>query len=604
MQNSFSSRSQGADLVEGGVHYRTWAPARSEIAAVIFDRAGAELRTISLTKSEEGYFSGLDERGRAGDRYQYRFEGRDWPDPASRFNPDGVHGPAQVVDPCDYEWRDGSWRTPTFSGLVLYELHLGTFTPEGTFRAAIAKLNHLVELGVNAVEIMPIADFPGARNWGYDGVLLYAPARVYGSPNDLRALVDAAHTRGLAVVLDVVYNHLGPDGNYLGTYSRDYFNPAHKTPWGDAFNFELLPVRQFFLENAEYWRREFHFDGFRLDATHAIIDTSETHFLAEVAARVHSLGGFVTVEDERNEPQLLLPAARGGMGLDASWADDFHHVVRVLLTGVSEGYYRSYEGTVAELAATLRDGWLLHGEARRRSLTNVPNECAELPPAQFVFCIMNHDQIGNQAFGRRLNERVAPANYRAASALLCLAPYTPLLFMGQEWAAASPFQFFTDHEPDLGRKITAGRREEFSDFKEFRDPKMREQIPDPQAVEAFMRSKLHWEERSERSHAEVLLLYRELLCLRRTHPAWQNRGRDNWRVTRWESGIVQLEFGLTNPETRCLVLVDLLGGHAAPALERGRWDLLLSTNERRFGGEEAAPFTSPEVRVLQRAGRD
>ena len=292
------------------MRYRTWAPDKNQVAAVIRDHTDAELRTVSLSKNDDGYFSGLDQQGRAGDRYQYRFDGGDWPDPASRFNPDGVHGPAQVIDPCEYEWQDDAWRTPALSGLVLYELHLGTFTPEGTFRAAIDKLDHLVQLGVNAVEIMPIADFPGSRNWGYDGVLLYAPARAYGSPNDLRALVDAAHARGLAVVLDVVYNHLGPDGNYLGTYSREYFNSTHKTPWGDGFNFELRPVRQFFLENLEYWRREYHIDGFRLDATHAIVDCSETHFLAEAAARVHSLGGFITVEDERNEPELLLPPRR------------------------------------------------------------------------------------------------------------------------------------------------------------------------------------------------------------------------------------------------------------------------------------------------------
>ncbi len=543
--------------------------------------------------------------GRAGDRYFYRFEGRDWPDPASRFNPDGVHGPAQVIDPRDYEWQDGAWRAPAFAGRVLYELHIGTFTPEGTFRAAIAKLDHLAELGVNAIELMPLADFPGTRNWGYDGVLLYAPARVYGSPNDLRALVDAAHARGLAVVLDVVYNHLGPDGNYLGTYSRDYFNSAHKTPWGDAFNFELPPVRQFFLENAEYWRREFHFDGFRLDATHAIVDTSPKHFLAEVAERIHSLGGFVTVEDERNEPQLLLPPARGGMGLDSSWADDFHHVVRVLLTGAREGYYRSYNGTAAELAATLRDGWLLHGEARTRSLTNQPNECAELAPAQFVFCIMNHDQIGNQAFGQRLNAKVSAAAYRAASALLCLVPYTPLLFMGQEWAATAPFQFFTDHEPDLGRKITAGRREEFRGFAEFRDPAMRAQIPDPQAEATFLRSKLRWEERTGEVHAATLRLYREVLRLRRTLPALRNRERANWQVTLLPDGSVQIDFGLTSPDAaRCRLLVGLTDGPGHTESPAAGWKLLLSTNEKRFGGVGSPRFAAPEVRVLESSGRD
>ncbi len=604
MQNSFFSRSQGADVVDDGVRYRTWAPRKGEVSAVIFDQPGAVVRDVRLTESSDGYFSGIDKEGRAGDLYKYRFDGHDRPDPASRFNPEGVHGPARVIDPRDYEWQDARWRCPPLSELILYELHVGTFTMEGTFRAAIEKLDHLAELGVNAIELMPLADFPGARNWGYDGVLLYAPARAYGSPNELRGLVDAAHARGLAVILDVVYNHLGPDGNYLGTYSGDYFNLAHKTPWGDAFNFELGPVRQFFLENPEYWRREFHFDGFRLDATHAIPDSSPKHFLAEVAERVHSLGGFVTIEDERNEPQMLLPPERGGMGIDASWADDFHHVVRVMVTGTREGYYRAYGGTPEELAATLRDGWLLHGAARERSITKRPNECAELSPEQFVFCIMNHDQIGNEAFGRRLNERVSAATYRAVSALLCLVPYTPLLFMGQEWAASSPFQFFTDHEPELGRRITAGRREEFRGFKEFRDPETRAQIPDPQAESTFLRSKLRWEEVTAEAHCGTMRLYRELLRLRRTLPALQDRRRKDWRVELLVGGIIRIEFGLTSSEARSLVLADLLGAGAIPPPEAGEWKLLLSTNEKRFGGEENAPFASPEVRVLQGAGRD
>ena len=360
-------RSQGADLVEDGVRYRTWAPGKKKVEVVIFDPTGPAERIVSLVEEPGGYFNTVDPDGRAGDRYKYRFEGSDWPDPASRFNPDGVHGAGQVIDPSDYTWGDRAWSPPRVSELIIYELHIGTFTTEGTFHAAIGKLDHLVDLGVTAVEIMPVADFPGTRNWGYDGVLLYAPARVYGRPNDLRALVDAAHQRGLAVILDVVYNHLGPDGNYLGAYSRDYFNPGHKTPWGDGLNFELKPVRDFFVENTCYWRREFHIDGFRLDATHAIADTSKKHVLAEIAEVVHSLGGFVIAEDERNEPQLLLPPERGGMGLDAMWADDFHHVVRVMLTGTREGYYKSYEGTAEELAATLEHGWLFEGRKRAAS---------------------------------------------------------------------------------------------------------------------------------------------------------------------------------------------------------------------------------------------
>lgn len=582
----------------GGVQYRTWAPGKVTVEAEVFDAARGVNRTVSLGKEEEGYFAGLDSQGRAGDRYQYRLDGAEWPDPASRFNPDGVHGAAQVIDPADFTWHDQAWSVPPISDLIIYELHIGTFTPEGTFGAAIDKLDHLVALGVTALEIMPVADFPGRRNWGYDGVLLYAPARVYGQPNDFRALVDAAHQRGLAVILDVVYNHLGPDGNYLGNYSDAYFNPAHKTPWGDAFNFEVRPVRNFFLENPIYWRREFHIDGFRLDATHAVLDTSEKHILAEIASSIHSLGGFVTAEDERNDAQLLRAARQGGMGLDAVWSDDFHHVVRVMLTGAREGYYRPYEGTVDELAATLDHGWLFQGAKRERLQRGQSNATAELNSEQFIFCISNHDQIGNQAFGQRLNTVVSAAAYRAASALLCLVPYTPLILMGQEWGASSPFQYFTDHAPHLGHLVTEGRREEFSGFAAFRDPVARAKIPDPQDEETFLRSKLRWEEIAEEEHAGVLRLYREILKLRRHLPGLRNRSRQEYQVLEPVDGIIGFLFGKSE-DPQCLVLADLVGGHGMPRLDEAKdWQPLFSSNEKRFGGNDEAAFSQPEVRVL------
>ena len=590
-------------MVDGGVRYRTWAPGKTGVDVVVYDGDGAIARRVALEAGEDGYFSGADERGRVGDRYKYGFDGQVWPDPASRFNPAGVHGPAQVVDPSGYEWHDSAWSCPPLAELVIYELHIGAFTPAGTFSGVIEKLEHLVRLGVSAIEIMPVAEFPGARNWGYDGVLLYAPSRAYGAPNDLRALVDAAHALGLAVILDVVYNHLGPDGNYLGSYSRDYFDPAHKTPWGNAFHFELKPVREFFAENAGYWRREFHVDGFRLDATHAIVDTSAKHFLSEVAERVHSLGGFVMVEDERNEPRLLLPPNRGGLGLDACWADDFHHVMRVMLTGKREGYYRAYEGTLDELTETLRDGWLLHGEKRRRKGPAESAECAQLAPEQFIFCISNHDQIGNQALGQRVTTSITPAAYRAASALLCLVPYTPLLFMGQEWGATTPFQYFTDHQPELGRRVTEGRREEFSGFSLFRDPAARAKIPDPQAEETFLRSKLQWQQLDRDEHRAILSLYEELLRLRRSLPALHNRARSQWRVLEPCNGLVRLIFGDEQTD-EVMILSDLLGGHDGSFVRRDEWELLLSTNEARFGGDASTPFSQPEVCVLKRLARD
>ncbi len=578
------------------MRYRTWAPGKKAVEAVVRSGPGEAPRIVSLGREDDGYFCGIDSAGQAGDRYKFRLDGQEFPDPASRFNPDGVHAAAQVIDPDDYAWQDGKWRPLPLAELVIYELHIGTFTPEGTFRAAIGKLDHLVDLGVTALEIMPVADFPGGRNWGYDGVLLYAPARVYGQPNDLRALVDAAHGRGLAVILDVVYNHLGPDGNYLGAYSPRYFNPEHKTPWGDAFNFELQPVRDLFVENAIYWRQEFHIDGFRLDATHAILDTSEKHVLAEIAERIHSLGGFVTAEDERNDVQLLLPPAKGGLGLDAIWSDDFHHVVRVMLTGVREGYYRSYEGTLDELAATLEHGWLFEGKSRARQRHGEPAQAGEIARESFVFCITNHDQIGNHALGTRLNQFVTPAAFRAASALLCLVPYTPLILMGQEWAASTPFQFFTDHEAQLGRLVTEGRRSEFSGFAAFRDPAARARIPDPQAETTFQQSKLRWDEIKESRHAVILLLYREFLRCRRELQARREPSRDNLRLLAAGDGLIHLRFGRPGAE-KFLVVVDLVGGHTAPPLDG--WELRLSSNEKRFAGDESAPFARPEVRVFR-----
>jgi maltooligosyltrehalose trehalohydrolase len=512
-----------------------------------------------------------------------------------------VHGAATVIDPRDFAWHDEGWTAPPVAELVIYELHIGTFTAAGTFRAAIDKLAYLVDFGVTALEIMPVADFPGQRNWGYDGVLPYAPARIYGEPNDLRALVDAAHVHGLAVILDVVYNHLGPDGNYLGCYSGAYFNPEHKTLWGDAFNFELQPVRDFFVDNPVYWRREFHIDGFRLDASHAILDSSDKHVLTEIAEVVHSLGGFVTAEDERNNVQLLLPQTEGGIGLNAIWSDDFHHVIRVMLTGTREGYYRPYEGTPEELAATLEHGWLFEGDARTRQHHGQPARAGELPFHSFVFFITNHDQVGNHPLGHRLNQIVSPAAFRAASALLCLVPYTPLILMGQEWAASTPFLYFTDHKPQLGRLVAEGRRAEFRGFAAFHDPAAREKIPDPQAEATFLRSKLCWDEVGAEWHATTLQLYREFLRLRRASPALRERTRDNMQVLLPSDGIIELVFGKVETE-QCFVLVDLLGRHPMPSLEGSRkCELLLSSNEKRFGGDDAPPFAQPEVRVYRAA---
>lgn len=600
-----ASRSQGAELTADGVRYRTWCK-HERVDALIVDEAGAVLRVVRLEPESGGYFGAIDPEGIAGDLYRYRFgDSQGWPDPASRYQPSGVHGPSAVIDPTAYEWQDRAWFAPAYSELIIYEVHIGTFTAEGTYRSAIGRLEHLVALGVNAIELMPVGDFPGDRNWGYDGVMLYAPSRAYGTPDDLRALVDAAHGLGLAVVLDVVYNHFGPDGNYTGVYHADYTNPQLHTPWGAALNYAATPVRAFFSENAPYWMREFHIDGFRLDATHEIVDESARHILAEIAENVHSLGGFVVAEDERNSPDLLLPLQRGGVGLDGCWADDFHHVVRVRLTRNQEAYYANYDGTPHELVETLTHGWLYRGQDQIATGTPRGADPVTARPEQFIYCISNHDQVGNRAFGERLGQLVSPAAYRAASALLCIVPQTPMLFMGQEWNASTPFQFFTDHNEQLGRLVTEGRRREFSRFAAFQDPAVRETIPDPQAVSTFLDSKLSWEELRDQKHAEILLLYQEFIALRRTHPALQDRARDNWLATELDDGIVAIFFGETG-RYDLAVLVDLVGGHAMPNLDHPRltagdgrdWQPVLSSEETRFGGSEAEQFSSPTTLVL------
>ncbi len=558
---------QGADLRSDGVHYRTWSK-HQDVEVLILDQSGNTRRRLSLEREGNGFFAVLDPDGRAGDLYQYRFgESQGWPDPASRWQPQGVHGPSMVIDPSAYSWRDAAWQTPELSALVIYEIHVGTFTEAGTFRGAIEKLDHLVSLGVTALELMPVADFPGEHNWGYDGVMLYAPARAYGHPDDLRALVDAAHARGLAVILDVVYNHFGPDGNYTSVFHHDYVDQGQHTPWGAALNYSSPAVRAFFIENAVYWRREFHIDGFRLDATHEIMDKSPRHLLADIAAAVHALGGFVIAEDDRNEPQLVRPLASGGFGLDGVWTDDFHHVIHVMLTGEREGYYANYKGTTDELVQTLTDGWLYRGQPQLATGEPRGGDPVGLSPSQFIYCISNHDQVGNRAFGERLGHLISPAEYRAVSALLCLVPQTPLIFQGQEWSASSPFQFFTAHNPELGKLVTEGRRREFGKFSAFRDSKVRETIPDPQAPETFANSKLQWEELHQPAHAAILLLYREFLAVRKTHPAWRDRMDKPLTAVPLRSGLIA--FRLASGAHECLILCDLRGGGQAPDLDHG-----------------------------------
>jgi maltooligosyltrehalose trehalohydrolase len=477
-------------------------------------------------RAADGTYECRIEGVKPGDRYGYRINGGELrPDPASRFQPDGVHGPSEVVDPNTYTWRDQAWHGIEPSALVVYELHVGTFTPAGTFAAAAERLPSLAELGVTAIELMPVADFAGGRNWGYDGVALFAPSRAYGRPDDLRALIDRAHALGLAVMLDVVYNHLGPEGAYLPQFQPDYLTDRHHTPWGGAVNLDAPGsevVREFIIDNALHWIREYHVDGLRLDATHALIDESGRHVVEELAAEARRAAAWPIVihaEDHRNLTSIVEPADRAGWGLDGVWADDFHHAVRVLLAGDAHGYYRDFTGTTEEIVRTIRQGWLFTGQYSAHLHEPRGTDPSAVPMQRFVVCLQNHDQIGNRALGERLHHQIDAAAWRAATALLLTAPMTPLLFMGQEWAASSPFLYFTDLEPELGRKVTEGRRREFKDFPQFADAASRERIPDPQAPATFDACRLQWQERSQPQHRATLALYRALLALRREHPA-------------------------------------------------------------------------------------
>jgi maltooligosyltrehalose trehalohydrolase len=606
--------SQGAELQGEGVLFRTWTTGKKKVLTVIFGRDGSVLREIPMERETSGYYSVTDPASSNGTLYKYRLDDDLVPDLASRFQPQGVHGPSQVVDGRSFHWTDSGWTSPGLHELVIYELHVGTFTQEGTFEAIASRFDHLKGLGVNAIELMPIGDFAGDRNWGYDCVSIYAPSRAYGKPDNLRTFVNAAHQAGFSVILDVVYNHLGPDGNYMGLYSEHYFNDSHHTPWGAAFNLdgpEAGPVRRHFAENPLYWVNEFHLDGFRLDATHAIPDDSPKHLIQEIAERVQAFGALVICEDPRNERKLLLPRSEQGYGCDAVWADDFHHVVRVQMTKENEGYMGYFKGSMDELVSTLREGWLFTGELQKDGIPR-GTRGADIEPEHFVHCISNHDQVGNRAYGERLNQVTTPAAYRAASALLLAAPYTPMFFMGQEWAASSPFLYFTDHHDELGKGVTEGRRKEFAEFSEFQDPVKRARIPDPQALVTFTNSKLDWTEPQRQPHLETLRLYRDFLRFRKANLTDRRRGQwqveqvSPWAIAiryRQEKGDLLVVAQLVADDTTLELDSQLLG----PAKGRG-WEFVISTNESIFGGKQAAHFdrdgkklvlTEPELIVFR-----
>ncbi|MDD5389780.1 MAG: malto-oligosyltrehalose trehalohydrolase [Gallionellaceae bacterium] len=518
-------------LAGGGVRFRLWAPSVTAVTLRL-----DETEELPMPAVGDGWFELTVATARAGSRYSFRLpDGLLVPDPASRYNPDDIHGASEVIDAAAYDWSDGDWRGRPWEEAVLYELHVGGFTSAGTFAGVIERLDYLVELGVTALEIMPVSDFPGQRNWGYDGVLPFAPDAAYGRPEDFKRLIDAAHARGLMVLLDVVYNHFGPEGNYLHAYAADFFNPRHATPWGAAINFDgdnNRPVRDFFVDNVRYWLEEFHLDGLRLDAIHAIRDDSSPDIIEELAAAFRTIMGrhvHMVLENERNQSRYLGRAGDQPRQATAQWNDDIHHVFHVLATGEDDGYYIDYASDpMRRLGRCLAEGFAYQGEPSPFDHDQPRGEpSAHLPPGAFINFLQNHDQIGNRAFGERLNHLAAPLIQEAVTAVLLLSPQPPMLFMGEEFAAAQPFLFFCDFGPELARAVTEGRRREFSRFARFADPAARERIPDPNAVATFEACVLDWSAIERAPHQAALDLHRRLLALRRQWIAPRLAGMGN-----------------------------------------------------------------------------
>lgn len=589
----------GAEVVDGGVHFRVWAP-RSRKVAVQLD-SGAKATAIELQPETGGYFSGLIPEAQPGMRYKYQLDSGTFPDPASRFQPDGPHGPSQIVDPSAFRWTDKNWHGVPREGQVIYEMHIGTFTPQGSLRSAAEQLPELASFGVTLLEIMPVADFPGRFGWGYDGVDLFAPTRLYGAADDFRTFVDRAHALGLGVILDVVYNHIGPDGNYLKEFSPDYFTDRYKNEWGEALNFDSGnsgPVREFFIANAGYWIDEFHLDGLRLDATQQIFDSSNDHILAAIARRVRKAGNgrptYLVAENESQESKLVRGPEHGGYGLDALWNDDFHHSAHVALTGHNEAYYSDFHGTPQEFISAMKRGYLFQGQWYSWQNKRRGEPTTGLNPAIFVTFLQNHDQVSNSLRGLRLHQIASAGNLRAMTTLLLLGPGTPMLFQGQEFAASAPFLFFADHNPELARLVATGRRKFLEQFPSVARPESTPYLANPQALETFNRCKLDLGEREK--HAEHYALHRDLLKLRREDPVFRSPhlGGIDGAVLGAEAFVLRF-FG--NEGDDRLLLVNLGFDHQfnsipEPLLAAGEnrhWKLLWSSEDPRYGGSGTPP---------------
>jgi maltooligosyltrehalose trehalohydrolase len=598
----------GAEVGKEGTHFRVWAPRRTKVEVIVEDAID---RPIELHPEDEGYFSALCSGIRAGTRYRFRLDGNQLllPDPISRFQPEGPHGPSQVIDPSTFQWTDEKWTGVPAHGQVLYEMHIGTFTREGTWEAAARELPELKDLGITCLEVMPVNEFAGRFGWGYDGVDLFAPFHHYGSPDDFRRFIDRAHALGMGVILDLVYNHFGPDGNYLKEFSEAYFNAEHLTDWGEAINFDgphNKPVREFFVSNALYWITEFHLDGFRFDATQAIVDTSPHHILAEITRTARAAAGKRTLylinENEPQHTRLVRPAKDNGYGMDALWNDDFHHSALVALSGHAEAYYVDHQGTPQEFISAAKWGYLFQGQRyawlrRRRGTPSM-----DLPPTAFVHFLQNHDQVANSGRGYRAHQFASQGQLKAMTALWLLMPQTPMLFQGQEFAASSPFLYFADHNPELAKLVCAGRARELSQFPSVAALEMQECLDNPGDEKTFLKCKLDFSDRQRPMHAEIYRLHKDLLELRRSQAVFrrvQRRGDVDGAVL--GPGALVLRYFAQGGDD-WLVVVNFerdlpLAVAPEPLLappEGKRWKKMLSTEDPAYGGSGTAPLDTEQ----------
>jgi len=587
----------GAELQPGGgTHFRVWCPDHRDVAVVI-ERADGMVMEVPLGREPGGYAAGCVPGAAAGDRYRFRFGEHVLPDPASRSQPDGPFGSSEIADPRAFAWTDRSWQGPSLAGAVVYEMHCGTFTQEGTWRAAMQQLPHLADLGVTVIEVMPVAEFPGRFGWGYDGVFPYAPTRLYGTPDDFRAFVNRAHELRLGVILDVVYNHLGPDGCVFTRYAAAYFTDRYANEWGQALNFDgpgSEAVRHYFIGNAVYWIDEYHLDGLRLDATQSMHDASDEHVIAAIARAVRSgARGAKAILIAENEPQQVRqvrPLDEGGYGFDALWNDDFHHSAVVALTGRGEAYFTDHRGTPQELISAAKYGYLFQGQRYVWQKQPRGSRTTGVAPMAFVNFIENHDQLANSGDGARLHRRTSPGSLRAMTALLLLMPGTPMLFQGEEMGASAPFLYFADHNPKLAKRVQKGRAEFMAQFQSLASREMQARLPAPHDESTFTKCKLDWRERD--AHAVTWRLHQDLLRLRRSEHAFSRQAPGGVDGALLTSKAFALRFLADDEMDERLLLVNLgadvaAGSFAEPLVAppvRGTWSVQWSSEHPDYGG--------------------